>query len=213
MLDDNDLHKLVVSYDERWPSVYAAEAARVARALGDVVVETQHIGSTSVPGLGGKPTIDMIVGVNSTEDVTQAHIQALEELGYVYRGDAGVPGRHYFRKGERYPRDYHASIIEWRGSLWNEYLLLREYLRSHHEEHAAYVDAKVRAEREIGRPHPILYWEHKRGYVEELLDRARRWAAERATTSQQEPRRHTETARARRVAQPHSRAENSSCTD
>ncbi len=164
---------LVVPYDPDWPERFGDEAQRVRGALGQVVVHIEHIGSTAVPGISAKPTIDIAVGVRQLADVDSEVIAAMEALGYVYRGEAGVPGRHYFRRGATYPRDFHVSIIEWHGALWEDYLLLRDYLRAHPKEAAAYVEAKRTAERAIDSPDPIAYWENKRAFVEELLTRAR----------------------------------------
>jgi GrpB-like predicted nucleotidyltransferase (UPF0157 family) len=164
---------LVVPYDAAWPDRFDGEAGRLREALGPIVLEIEHVGSTAVPGVWAKPTIDIAVGVSGLDDVGDEAIAALEALDYVYRGEAGVPGRHYFRRGPVYPRDFHVSIVAWRGPLWNDYLLLREYLRAHPDEASSYVEAKRAAEREIGTPDPIGYWEHKRAFVEELLARAR----------------------------------------
>ena len=167
------MRDLVVPYDPRWPERFTEEAERLRNAIGEIVVEIEHIGSTAVPGIAAKPTIDIAVGVSELGDVDADAVSAMEQLGYVYRGEAGVPGRHYFRKGATYPRDIHVSIIEWQGPLWHDYLLLRDYLRGHPDEAAAYVEAKRRAERAIESPDPIAYWQHKRTFVEELLTRAR----------------------------------------
>ena len=167
------MRDLVVPYDADWPERFQQEAERLRNAIGDIVVEIEHIGSTAVPGIWAKPTIDIAVGVSEVDDVDADAVSAMEQLGYVYRGEAGVAGRHYFRKGATYPRDFHVSIIEWRGRLWQDYVLLRDYLRGHPDEAAAYVEAKRRAERAIESPDPIAYWQHKRAFVQELLGRAR----------------------------------------
>jgi GrpB-like predicted nucleotidyltransferase (UPF0157 family) len=164
---------LFIPYDPEWPEQFEEEADALREALGPVVIEVEHIGSTAVPGLPAKPTVDIAVGVGALDDVDDEKIAAMEELDYVFRGEAGVPGRRYFRKGEAYPRDFHVSIVEWGGTLWNDYLLLRDYLRSHPHEGAAYVDAKRAAEQIVGTDDPIAYWEHKREFVESLLERAR----------------------------------------
>jgi GrpB-like predicted nucleotidyltransferase (UPF0157 family) len=164
---------LVVPYDPAWPDRFEREAARLREALGRIILEIAHVGSTAVPGMWAKPTIDIAVGVGALDDVGDEAIAALEALDYVYRGEAGVPGRHYFRKGPVYPRAFHVSIVEWRGPLWTDYLLLREYLRAHPDEASSYVKAKRAAEQEIATPDPIGYWEHKRRFVDELLARAR----------------------------------------
>lgn len=165
--------RLIVPYDPDWPERFEGEADAVREALGPIVIEVEHIGSTAVPGLAAKPTIDIAVGVATLDDVDDAKIAVMQDLGYVFRGEAGVPGRLYFRKGETYPREFHVSIVEWGGSLWHDYLLLREYLRAHPEEGAAYVDAKRAAEEAVGTGDPIAYWDHKREFVESLLERAR----------------------------------------
>jgi GrpB-like predicted nucleotidyltransferase (UPF0157 family) len=50
----------VVEYDPAWPGLAAAAIAELAPALRDAVTEIEHIGSTAVPGLAAKPTIDLM---------------------------------------------------------------------------------------------------------------------------------------------------------
>ena len=49
--------------DPSWPGLFAREAARIRGLLGDRVLLLEHVGSTSVPGLGAKPIIDIVLGV------------------------------------------------------------------------------------------------------------------------------------------------------
>jgi GrpB-like predicted nucleotidyltransferase (UPF0157 family) len=164
----------VVAYDPIWPERYEGEAERLRDRLGAIAVAIEHVGSTAVPGIAAKPTIDIAVGVRQLDDVGPEQVAAMEELDYVYRGEAGVRGRHYFRKGATYPRDFHVSIVEWGGPLWQDYLLLRGYLRRRPEEATAYVEAKRAAESATAGRDPITYWEHKHSFVEAMLERARR---------------------------------------
>lgn len=167
------MRDLVVPYDPTWPRCYEDEAERLRAALGSISVAVEHVGSTAVPGLAAKPTVDIAVGIRRLDELGPTEIAAMEQLGYVYRGEAGVPGRHYFRKGAAYPRDFHVSVVAWRGRLWDDCLLLRDYLRTHEQEAGAYVEAKRAAEQATGGLDPISYWEHKRAFVEDMLDRAR----------------------------------------
>lgn len=164
---------LVVAYNPTWPDRYDSEAKRLGETLGAIVVEIEHVGSTAVPGIAAKPTIDIAVGVRRVREIGSAEIGAMEELDYVYGGEAGVPGRHYFKKGPIYPRTFHVSMVEWRGPLWRDYLLLRSYLRTHADEATAYVEAKRAAMRAAAGRDPISYWEHKHSFVEAMLERAR----------------------------------------
>lgn len=99
----------------------------MAAALAPVV-GVEHVGSTSVPGLAAKPTIDIAVGVPSLElpDETMA---AMERLGYHYGGDLGLP-QHVFRKGERAPWQFLVHVVEHGGSMWRDFLSFRDHLRA-----------------------------------------------------------------------------------
>jgi GrpB-like predicted nucleotidyltransferase (UPF0157 family) len=47
----------VVDDDPEWPRLFQREADRIRAVLGDRVVQLEHVGSTSVPGLAAKPII------------------------------------------------------------------------------------------------------------------------------------------------------------
>lgn len=88
----------VVPYDPRWPRLFEHEWACVEATVGRWVEGIEHIGSTAVPGLDAKPILDLMAGVRSLEDGDLC-ARALEGLGYEHRGEAGVPGRIFLRKG------------------------------------------------------------------------------------------------------------------
>jgi GrpB-like predicted nucleotidyltransferase (UPF0157 family) len=108
------------------------------RAHG-VSAAIEHIGSTSVPGLAAKPILDTLVGVDDAA-LFDAGIAALQEAGYVYRGEQGIPGRHFFRRGA--PRQYHVHLTVRAGDLWRDYLVFRDHLRAHPDEAKAYAHLK-----------------------------------------------------------------------
>jgi GrpB-like predicted nucleotidyltransferase (UPF0157 family) len=115
----------VVDYDERWPVLYTAEIARIRPFAPSLQFE--HIGSTAVPGLCAKPVLDILAGHPS--DVSAlALVNPLQQAGYEHRGDAGIAGHQFFRRGQ--PRAYHIHLVEQGGLLWREYLAFRDYLRA-----------------------------------------------------------------------------------
>src|SRR5580658_467698 len=73
---------VIVAYDPRWPQMYEAEKARIAATTGDLFVAFEHVGSSAVEGLAGKPVVDILAAVRRLEDVA-SHAQALVGLGYV----------------------------------------------------------------------------------------------------------------------------------
>ena len=77
-------HRLeVVAYDPRWPAAFEAEAVRLRAALGPLVMRIDHHGSTSIPGLGAKPIIDIQVSVAALQPLA-TYAARLEAIGYVH---------------------------------------------------------------------------------------------------------------------------------
>ncbi len=154
---------IVVDYDPAWPQLFIEEQTRIRALIGEYVTEIEHIGSTSIPGLAAKPIIDILLVIRSYSLVAQC-VQPLESIGYEYRGEAGIPGRHFFRKfspTEPPVRTHHIHMIEKSNEQYAWNLLFREYLRRHPEtvqeyavlkrelvvkyrdDRAAYTDAKA----------------------------------------------------------------------
>lgn len=115
--------------------LFIRERERLQHALAAVVcvLDIQHIGSTAVPGLDAKPIIDIAVGVTSFED---AHVcrEPIVALGYAYRGENGIPRRHYFVKNNpdepdaSRQRTHHIHVLEAEGKEWQNHLAFRDAL-------------------------------------------------------------------------------------
>ena len=77
---------VLAAYDPAWAVTYEWLAATIHEALGDKVVEVEHVGSTSVPGLEAKPIVDInLIVADSADEVS--YVGQLEGLGYVPRTD------------------------------------------------------------------------------------------------------------------------------
>ena len=133
----------------------------------------EHIGSTSVPGLAAKPIVDIQVGVAEPLDEARFHA-LLAPLGYESMGEAGLPGRLYFRR--RGPQSFNVHVIELGGVLWQDNLALRDYLRAAPDAAARYGQHKL-AVVAAGANDLTTYSRGKAAVVEELLAQAWRWRA------------------------------------
>lgn len=165
---------VIVEYDPRWPSMFAAEAARVADALGqDLVVCVDHMGSTAVPGLAAKPIIDLLVSVHSLATAKQVAISPLEKLGYAYWYDNPDPQRMFLVKGlpPNGPRTHHIHIVEL-GSILLERLMFRDYLREHPDEALRYAQLKRHLAKEFLTDREA-YTNGKTAYVQSVMQKAR----------------------------------------
>jgi GrpB-like predicted nucleotidyltransferase (UPF0157 family) len=165
-----DEHVHLCCYDPEWPSIFASESERIKSVLPpDAVVE--HIGSTSVKGLLAKPIIDIMVGVQRS-DALDALRARLPSVGYHDLGEAGVPGRLYFRRRAEHCVNVH--VVARDGPIWKANLALRDYLRCERKARIEYTEAKREA-LESGCQTLLTYSNHKRTTVERLIRRALDW--------------------------------------
>jgi len=139
----------IAVYDPAWPGAFERERAAILAALGDLVFAIEHVGSTSVPGLGAKPIIDIMAGLRELADHARC-VAPLRSLGYEHKGEFGIPGRHYFRKPVRGARTHQIHMVEHSSSFWVRHLLFRDYLRANAEEARAYCELKLRLAARFG---------------------------------------------------------------
>jgi GrpB-like predicted nucleotidyltransferase (UPF0157 family) len=71
----------IADYNPEWPLQFNRETARIKAALHPQDLSVEHVGSTSVPGLAAKPTLDIALTVVDSADEGM-YVPALEKLGY-----------------------------------------------------------------------------------------------------------------------------------
>jgi GrpB-like predicted nucleotidyltransferase (UPF0157 family) len=163
---------VIEDYDPGWPRRYETLRARVADALGGLAARIEHVGSTSVPGLAAKPTIDIVVLLRSVHDLPAA-IEGLARLGYAHEGDFGIVGREAFATPPGYAvHDHHLYVCapDWVG--FEDQILFRDYLRAH----PRIANAYARLKRSLANKHRHnrpAYPDAKAGFVRAVLERAR----------------------------------------
>jgi GrpB-like predicted nucleotidyltransferase (UPF0157 family) len=158
----------IVPYDDRWPALFRAEAARLASAIaaaGLPALIFEHVGSTAVPGLAAKPILDLAAGRRS-EVLVDAYVPVLEVAGWIYRGNSGLPGREFFRRGD--PRSHHLHLVEYGGWHWQRYIGFRDALRAD----AALRDDYAALKRELAERYPRdreAYIDGKTTFIETVV--------------------------------------------
>ena len=161
----------VVPCDPAWPGLFLDERRRLDAILMQegVALSIEHTGSTSIPGLDAKPILDILAGAPDPASLARA-IGTLQHADYIYRGEQGIPGRHFFRRGN--PRQYHIHLTLTGSDFWRDHLLFRDYLRANPEVAAKYAALKhALAER-----NPFdreSYIEGKTEFVQQVLRAAR----------------------------------------
>ena len=122
-------HNLVqlVDYDPAWPQMFWAMQKQLTQATGNSITAIHHVGSTAIPGLCAKPIIDICIE-SELYPPNETMIEVLAQLGFTHHGEAGVPGRHWFAKGE--PRIYHLHWCPVNSAIAQNAIQFRDTLRA-----------------------------------------------------------------------------------
>jgi GrpB-like predicted nucleotidyltransferase (UPF0157 family) len=125
---------ILAPHNPAWVGQAQEEGERLKAAIGDVILAIHHIGSTAIPGICAKPILDLIPVVRSLADLDIKR-QALENLGYVWWGEYGLPGRRYctFDNPQTGSRTVQLHCFEQGSPEIKRHLAFRDYLRSHPE--------------------------------------------------------------------------------
>lgn len=133
-------------YSKIFPELFLKEKERISSRI-KTALAIEHIGSTSVPNLGGKGIIDIAIAVRRQE--MDSVSQQLQSLGYEFRPTFSTPDRFYFiiylpdpEEGER---RYHLHLTYPENSEWGQFIGFRDYLRNHPDEVEEYAAIKKQA--------------------------------------------------------------------
>lgn len=164
----------VVPYDPSWPAAFES----VRSELADVVPEAlsiDHVGSTSVPGLAAKPTVDVLLVVDDLA-VVLARLDELAGIGFEHRPGSFAPGRRhlFYRRVVDGEPTHHLHVLPETSPEPDEYRLFRDFLRADPEAAARYAAAKLDLADRFG-DERARYVHAKEPVVEELLANARSW--------------------------------------
>ena len=133
----------IVDYRADWPAAFATLRDRISACVGSLALAIEHVGSTSVPGLSGKDKIDIDIVSHQLAAVTDR----LARIGYTHRGNLGIEGREVFDPPEDHPHNLYVCTPG-AVSLRN-HLAVRNHLRAHPRDAAAYADLKRRLAEEF----------------------------------------------------------------
>jgi GrpB-like predicted nucleotidyltransferase (UPF0157 family) len=155
----------IAPYTKEWKEKFENEKKILLEVLKELNPVIEHIGSTSVEGLGAKPVVDMQIGVRKHGDLDKL-IDPLISAGYIYvkKYEDVLPDRRYFIKvnnssNEKLPEKlltysdklnrekflhlFHIHAVEINTPWWKRHIAFRDYLRSHSEERDRYQKLKM----------------------------------------------------------------------
>jgi GrpB-like predicted nucleotidyltransferase (UPF0157 family) len=166
---------IIVDYNPDWPIVAANELKNIIEAVGkEFIHRIEHIGSTAVPGLCAKPTIDFLLEILEVTNYDH-QIKQLQKIGYQYipkpenppphimlakgYSEFGITGQT-FHIHVRYPGD------------WDE-IVFRDYLMENQSVTADYSNLKRKLANEYKNDRE-KYTESKTSFIQNTTLTARK---------------------------------------
>ena len=173
---------IITDYSDKWIELYNSEAKLITDSFAlTEIVKIDHIGSTAIPRLKAKPTIDILLQVSEQIDIQKLK-DTFESLGYLINDHPENPAPHLtFVKG--YTKQgftgqaYHVHI-RYHGD-WDE-IRFRDYLIKNKEIAKEYETLKL----ELAEKYPNdreAYTDSKTEWIEKINNLTRK----QSTTAQQ----------------------------
>jgi Uncharacterized conserved protein len=147
------LYPIVLSeYNPEWPRWFTKEKAELERLIdSNIIFKISHFGSTAVPNLLAKPTVDILLEINENAGIDRL-IAALDTANYIYLHEESTPTiakpplhlrfvKGYLSDGFA-KRVFHVHVTH--PYEWAERLCFRDYLIAHPEVAAEYGELKRR---------------------------------------------------------------------
>jgi GrpB-like predicted nucleotidyltransferase (UPF0157 family) len=129
----------IADYDPLWPGIFAGEATKIRRALGERARRIEHAGSTSVPGLAAKPLIDIVLVVDSSADEA-SYVPVLEAAGYTLRTREPDWYEHRMLRGREPSVNLH--VFSTGCEEIERMLAFRDWLRANEDDRRLYEQTK-----------------------------------------------------------------------
>jgi GrpB-like predicted nucleotidyltransferase (UPF0157 family) len=91
---------VICEYDPLWVEKFRNHKLILQHTLASFAPLIEHIGSTSVAGLGAKPVIDILVGLQKEDDLDKIILPMMMNAGYAYirKFEPLMPYRSFFQK-------------------------------------------------------------------------------------------------------------------
>lgn len=159
---------LLKEYTPQWAILFEREADRIHHILGNIAIQIEHVGSTSVPGLCAKPIIDMLLIVADSAN-EKSYVPALEAAGYVLRIREEDWFQHRLLKGP--DTDINLHVFSQGTSEVERMLRFRDWLRENENDRELYAQTKRTLAKQVWR-HVQHYADAKTTVIQDIMNRA-----------------------------------------
>ncbi len=186
----------IEAYNSNWPVYFTKISKHLQDVLQGFTAQIEHIGSTSVSGLAAKPIIDILIGLNTDEDLNKV-IEPMMQTGYTYfkKYEPEMPYRRLFVRLTSLSDKAVPSIIDLDDDYitgvhlmpvtnihilvkdthhWTRHIAFRDFLRTYPEIRNSYEQLKLELSLQEFNNH-LEYNKAKNNFVKQVEQQALNW--------------------------------------
>lgn len=158
-------------YPSNITNLFQQEKTRLLKALGSKA-KVEHVGSTAVPGLGGKGILD--IAIWTPKNKLKDYISKLKKLGFEDRPNHPANDKRVFMlrviKENDKERRVHVHLTL-NKDFWNTFISFRDYLREHKDLRDEYSRIKKEGAK-IAKGNGKKYMDYKNKFIETITKKA-----------------------------------------
>jgi GrpB-like predicted nucleotidyltransferase (UPF0157 family) len=135
----------IVPYDSEWKNEFIRVHSEIIEHTNIQFDCIQHIGSTSIEGIQAKPVIDILMGVDDINNISDSFFKAMRKAGF-YRLRVERPSEIVFAKftDDTFEVKTHfVHLVNYQGDKWCELLFFRDYLNANEDIKRQYEKLKL----------------------------------------------------------------------
>ncbi|MFE3575051.1 GrpB family protein [Lysinibacillus sp. NPDC059133] len=136
----------IVPYDSEWKNEFMRACSEIKEHTNIQLDRIQHIGSTSIDGIQAKPIIDILMGFEDIDHISDSFLKAMKKADF-YRLRVERPAEIVFAKftDDTFEIKTHfVHLVNYQGEKWCDLLFFRDYLNANEEAKRQYEKLKLK---------------------------------------------------------------------
>jgi GrpB-like predicted nucleotidyltransferase (UPF0157 family) len=168
------MEEVISKYNPEWPKQFETIESYLKKHIR-TYRRIEHVGSTSIPEMDGKPVIDIDIEIASRNEFNKIKNE-LEKIGYSYEGNQGIEDREVFKRTGKQNNvldqiRHHLYVCPSDSRELHRHLLFRNALRGNKTLRKEYIEIKEKIIEKVGKYNRAGYVEMKEKDCKDFFER------------------------------------------
>jgi GrpB-like predicted nucleotidyltransferase (UPF0157 family) len=161
-------------HQNEWDILAEEKIGWFKNTFGDLIVDIEHIGSTSIKTIKAKPIIDLVLGIKNFNDIHEI-MEKMKNNGLTYCSKNDGPESRMFVIGKLDGiLTYIVHLVEYNGNEWNNKINFRDYMNNNIDKAHEYETLKIQL-MENNNDNIGKYHKSKEQFIIEKINEANNW--------------------------------------